>query len=53
VNFTDKNIPSVYAEGITLGNKIKKKAKKYNDVLFIPMKIPMEFIPSVKLLVNC
>jgi hypothetical protein len=27
VNFTDKNIPPVYAEGITLGNKIKKKPK--------------------------
>jgi hypothetical protein len=27
-DFTDENIPSVYTEGITVGNKIKTKQKK-------------------------
>jgi hypothetical protein len=41
-DFTDGNIPSVYTEGITMEKK--NKAKKNNDVLFLPT----EFIPWVK-----
>jgi len=29
-------------------NKIKTKQKKNDDVSFLPTKLPMEFIPSVK-----
>jgi len=47
-DFTDKNISSVYIEGITMRKKIKTKQKKKDDVSFLPT----EFIPSVKSLVN-
>ena len=35
------------------GKKNKNKAKKNNDVSFLPTELPTEFIPSVNLLVNC
>jgi hypothetical protein len=56
-DFTDGIIPSVYTEGITVRKKIKTKQKKNDDVSFLPMELPTEFIPSVipsvNLLVNC
>jgi len=51
-DFTDENIPSVYTEGITVGKKIKQ-SKKNDDMSFLPMELPTEFIPWVNLLVNC
>jgi len=50
-DFTDRNIPSVYIEGITMGKKLKQ-SKKNNDVSFLPTGLPTEFIPSVNLLVK-
>ena len=41
-DFTDENIPSVYTEGITMGNKIKTKQKKNDDVPFLPTELPTE-----------
>ena len=52
MDFTDRNIPSVFTERITVGNKIKTKQKN-NDVLFLPTKLPTEKISSVNPLVNC
>jgi hypothetical protein len=49
MDFTDDNIPSVYDEGIIVGNKIiKKKAKKNNHVTILPTELQTKFIPSVK-----
>jgi hypothetical protein len=50
-DFTDRNIPSVYTEGITVGKKIKTKQKN-DDVSFLLTELPTEFIPSVIPLVN-
>jgi len=50
-DFTDRNIPLVYTEGITVGKKLKQ-SKKNNDVSFLPTKLPTEEIPSVNLLVK-
>jgi hypothetical protein len=47
-NFTDGNILSVYTEGITVRKKIKTKQKKWWRVIFLPTKLPTEFILSVK-----
>jgi hypothetical protein len=33
--------------------KIKLKLKKYDNVLFISIKLPVKLIPSVKSLINC
>ena len=52
-DFTDGNIPSVYTERITVGKKLKQSNKKNDDMSFLPMELPTEFIPSVNLLVNC
>jgi hypothetical protein len=35
-DFTDRNIPSVYTEGITVRKKLKQ-IKKNDDVPFLPM----------------
>ena len=51
-DFTDRNIPSVYTERITVGKKLKQ-SKKNDDMSFLPTELPTEFIPSVNLLVNC
>jgi len=42
MDFTDDNIPSVYIEEITVGNKIIKTNQKNNDVMILPMKLPTE-----------
>jgi hypothetical protein len=52
MDFTDDNIPSVFTDGIIVEKKIKTKQKN-NDVLFLPTKLPTEFIRSVNSLVNC
>jgi hypothetical protein len=52
MDFTDGNIPLVYTEGNTVEKKFKTK-KKNNDVSFIPTELSIDFISSVKLLVNC
>jgi len=42
-DFTDGNIPSIYTEGIIVGNKIiKKKQKKKDDVTILPTELPTE-----------
>jgi len=43
---TDKNIPSVYIEGITV--KKIKKTKKYDDMLFLQTKLTTNLNPSIK-----
>jgi chorismate mutase len=48
MDFTDRNIPSVFTERITVGKKIIKTKQKNNDVSFLPEKIS-----SVNPLVNC
>jgi len=49
-NFTDRNIPSVFTEGITMEKIIikTKQKKKNDDVPFLPTELPTEFIPSIK-----
>jgi hypothetical protein len=44
-DFTDGNIPSVYTDGITVGKKILNKAKKKDDVSFLPTELLTE-IPT-------
>ena len=53
MDFTDRNIPSVFTERITVGKKIIKTKQKNNDVSFLPTKLPTEKISSVNPLVNC
>jgi hypothetical protein len=36
-----------------MGNKIKTKQKKNDDMSFLPTELPTKFIPSVTSLVNC
>jgi hypothetical protein len=47
-DFTDRSIPSVFTDGITVRKIIIKTNKKNNDVPFLPTKLPTEFIPPVK-----
>jgi len=44
-DFTDGNIPSVYTDGITVGNFFLNKAKKKDDVSFLPTELLTE-IPT-------
>jgi len=49
MDFTNRNIPSVFIKGITMGKIIiKTKQKKNDDVPFLPTELPTEFIPSIK-----
>jgi hypothetical protein len=42
-DITDDSIPSVYTEGITVGNKIIKiKQKKNDDVMILSTELPPE-----------
>jgi hypothetical protein len=49
---TNKNILSVYTEGITMGKNEWKKAKKYDDVSFLQTELPMNFNLSIKFICN-
>jgi hypothetical protein len=40
-DFNDKNIPSVYTEGITMGKKLKQ-SKKMMTCQALPMELPTE-----------
>jgi hypothetical protein len=48
MDFTDRSIPSVFTDGITVRKIIIKTNKKNNDVPFLLTKLPTEVIPPVK-----